>query len=165
MIQNFSDFQRDARLLSEDEFLGQNPHPVLVVEPFATREDSAYVTRTASPASEEKGHERGVAVLAKRSEKDAFRMMITIGRAKSSDVYIPCEDVSKFHAYVLTKPNQGPLSFADAGSTFGTLLNGVRLEAREATPLAAGTEIQFGSVRTTFYTPEAFRELLLQPVS
>ena len=41
-----------------------------------------------------------------------------------NDVVIPADDISKFHAYLLQKPREPGFFFADAGSTFGTTLDG-----------------------------------------
>lgn len=158
MIRAYTDYQRDASTLSQEEFLAQHPHWVLVVEPFASEEAPAYATRAASP---ERGHDRGVAVLQKRAGSNAFRMMVTIGRAKNNDVQIPCDDVSKFHAYVLNNPKEETPQFADAGSTFGSEVDGERLKPRVPLPLVSGMQIQIGSVHVACYSPQGFLEHLL----
>lgn len=159
MIEDLFEFIRDARDLDEQGFLKRHPHPVLLVEPFASQETMGYQTRVPTP---ETGHDRGVLVLAKREDANAFRLMVTIGRAKNNDVLIPADDVSKFHAYLLQRPRQEGVFFADAGSTFGTKVNGEALAPRQPLRLESGALIEFGSVRTTFYSPESFREFLVE---
>lgn len=159
MIKAYIDYFRDAVKLSEEEFLEAHPYWVLVVEPFASVEASAYATRASAP---EKGHDRGVAALVKRPGSNEFRMMVTIGRAKNNDVHIPCDDVSKFHAYVLNNPKEETPQFADAGSTFGSEVDGERLKPRVPTPLSSGMRIQIGSVQALCFAPGAFREHLLE---
>jgi pSer/pThr/pTyr-binding forkhead associated (FHA) protein len=159
VIQAYTDYLRDASSLSEEEFFSAHPHWVLVVEPFASVEVSAYATRAAAP---ERGHDRGVAPLTKRPNSNAFKLMVTIGRSKNSDVEIPCDDVSKFHAYVLNNPKEDTPQFADAGSTFGTEIDGERLEPRVPTSLVSGMQIRIGSVRAVCYSPRGFREHLLE---
>ena len=88
--------------------------------------------------------------------------MVTIGRAKNNDVLIPADDVSKFHAYVLRRPRQEGVFFADAGSTFGTKVDGEVLAPRQPVRLESGALVEFGSVRATFYSPESFRAFLIQ---
>ena len=158
MIQAYTDYLRDASLLSEAEFLAQHPHWVLVVEPFASEEAAAYTTRAASPG---RGHDRGVAVLQKRAGSNAFKLMVTIGRSKNNDVQIPCDDVSKFHAYVLNNPKEDTPQFADAGSTFGSEIDGERLTPRVPTSLASGMRIQIGSVHALCLSPQGFLGHLL----
>lgn len=159
MIQAYTDFQRDAINLTRQEFLAQHAHSVLVIEPFANEESAVYMTRAASP---ERGHGRSVAVLTKRAGSNDFKMMVTIGRAKNNDVQIPCDDVSKFHAYVLHKPSEDKFQFADAGSTFGTEIDGERVKARVPHTLRSGMRIQFGSVDAVYYAPADFLAHLLE---
>lgn len=158
MIQSYADFLRDASTLSEEEFLARHPSWVLVVEPFASQEAAAYATRASSA---ERGHDRGVAPPLKRPGSNAFRMMVTIGRAKNNDVHIPCEDVSKFHAYVLNNPKEPTPQFADAGSTFGSQVDGHRVKPRVPTALSSGMRIQIGSVHAVCYSPQDLRDHLL----
>lgn len=153
MIQDLFEFVRDARDLSGTEFLARHPHPVLLVEPFSSQEAMGYQTRAPNP---EQGHDRGVAVLAKREGANAFRLMVTIGRARHNDVLIPADDVSKFHAYVLQRPRDEGVFLADAGSTFGTRVAGETLAPRQPVRLASGSELELGSVRATFFLPEDF---------
>ena len=159
MIVDLFDFVREARDLDEQAFLARYPDPVLLVEPFSSQETMGYQTRVPAP---ETGHDRGVVLLSKREEANAFRLMVTIGRAKNNDVLIPADDISKFHAYLLRRPRQEGVFFADAGSTFGTKVNGEQLAPRQPVELHSGASIEFGTVRTTYYSPESFRALLLQ---
>ncbi len=66
----------------------------------------------------------------------------TIGRAAESDVILLGETVSRRHASVIMR---GPTPFlTDLGSTHGTLLNSLRVDANRSTPLTPGDLIQVG---------------------
>jgi putative peptide zinc metalloprotease protein len=67
---------------------------------------------------------------------------LTIGRGDDASVRIPDRTVSRTHARVMPAP--GGAMIEDAGSTFGTLLAGVRLTSPER--LHAGVEIRVGDV-------------------
>jgi len=56
--------------------------------------------------------------------------------------------VSKFHAFFITKA--GDWSIADAGSTNGTTVNGVRLAPRKPALLRSGDQVGFGPIQTAF---------------
>lgn len=67
---------------------------------------------------------------------------LTIGRGDDASVRIPDRTVSRTHARVTPAP--GGAIIEDAGSTFGTLLAGVRLTSPAS--LRPGVEIQVGDV-------------------
>lgn len=66
----------------------------------------------------------------------------TIGRAAESDVILLGETVSRRHASVILRGTTAFLT--DLGSTHGTLLNSLRVDANRSTPLTPGDLIQVG---------------------
>jgi hypothetical protein len=84
----------------------------------------------------------------------AFAERIGIGRAPNADVRIPIAQVSKYHAFFAHGLESWTLT--DAGSSNGTFVADVELEARVPHPVADGVEVAFGACRLRFYTPEGF---------
>lgn len=67
-----------------------------------------------------------------------------VGRDDGLDLSLAGEStVSRRHAEIVR--SGGALSVRDLGSTNGTFVNGIRIEAE--TPLTLGDTVQFGSVR------------------
>ncbi len=66
----------------------------------------------------------------------------TIGRAADSDVVLLSETVSRRHASVVMR--SAGVFLTDLGSTHGTHLNSLRVDANQATPLTPGDLIQIG---------------------
>lgn len=73
---------------------------------------------------------------------------VSIGRAMNQDIVLRHPRVSKFHAFFITKA--GDWSIADAGSTNGTTVNGVRLAPRKPALLRSGDQVGFGPIQTAF---------------
>jgi hypothetical protein len=67
----------------------------------------------------------------------------TIGRQRDCDLYIADMSVSRLHARLAR--DAGGWLLTDLGSTNGTRLNGWRV--RDAVPVRAGDQIQFGSAQ------------------
>jgi FHA domain len=70
---------------------------------------------------------------------------ITVGRATSNDIVLVHESVSKLHAFFSDDEDRGWV-LEDAGSTNGTLADGVVLAAGEAVAIKSGSSIVFGSL-------------------
>ena len=68
---------------------------------------------------------------------------MTIGRAPGNTLRIADPTVSRHHARIV--PSGDGLALEDAGSSFGTVLNGERIAA--STPLRDGATIKLGNVR------------------
>ena len=70
---------------------------------------------------------------------------VTIGRATNNDIVLWHESVSKMHAFFRHDEDRGWL-LEDAGSTNGTLADGVVLAAGDAVLIKSGSSIVFGSL-------------------
>lgn len=97
--------------------------------------------------------------------ENPFKTMITVGRAPNNDVILPYEEVSKFHAFFLESP--AGLMLADAQSTNGTFVNGVRLEPNKPCALglagglnASGVGLTFSGVKLTLHAPGRLWDLI-----
>lgn len=140
-------FWLDALRLSEAAFTAAHPHAVLVLDPFQAQLEAEFSTQPGR--ARQQGHLRAVVELRKRLEADPFKLMVTIGRGKQNDICIPAPEISKFHAYFML--NRSTLS--DAGSTFGTCLEGEPLEPRTPTPLASGARLRMGPIPMQYWAP------------
>lgn len=161
MYEALSDIKAIAESTSPAEFAAQIGGPVFVVYPH-TNEDSEEATANFQTlyleANKSKTDTVQVARLRKREDANSFADMITIGRARNNDLIVKNQSVSKFHAYVRTGTN-GVLTLTDAGSSYGTTVNGQKLEARVSQELNPRDEVVLGeTVRMVFLTPEALRE-------
>jgi hypothetical protein len=101
-----------------------------------------------------------VAVLTKTG-RNSFGNMVTLGRAKTNDVVVPHSSISKFHAFFRKDFTTGCMSLWDAGSKFGTRLNGNDVKTGEGSALESGAAVLLGrAVRAIYYAPDEFYEYM-----
>jgi pSer/pThr/pTyr-binding forkhead associated (FHA) protein len=94
-----------------------------------------------------------VAFLSKR-EGNPFPHMVTIGRARNSDLVVFASSVSKVHAYFLRAGDGWAL--VDQRSRNGTFLNGDKVEPGQQRPLDDRARIGLGDdVMLEYLTPAA----------
>lgn len=96
--------------------------------------------------------------LVRKSARNAFGGMITVGRTANNDVVIDAPGVSKVHCTFTLAGGQWGLT--DSASSNGTFLDGVRLPARERRALADGSDLIFGEVVAVFVLPATLASLL-----
>ena len=139
---------------SREAFLSANPWPALVFGTFHSAQDSEFFTL------EGDGEGGGLSVLdvRKRPGANAFSEMITIGRAANNDVKVRERSVSKFHAYI--KLEEGRRVLIDAGSSYGTRVNGTLRARDERTLLESGDLLQLGHLQLTYYEPAELYDML-----
>ncbi len=89
----------------------------------------------------------------------AFAERIGIGRAPKVDVQILLSKVSKYHAYVTITPD-GVVQLADARSTFGTFVEGKKLEPMTPISLGDGVAVRLATYEFRFHTPAGLREAI-----
>lgn len=151
-----------AQILSRTSVIDPKA-PVLPTDLQVTKVDD----EAAPPAS---GDATGPVILAgsscvaflRKSSRNPFAHMITIGRAQNNDVILQDGAVSKFHAYVVAKPG-GALTLTDQNSTNGTFLDEQKLVPDRAATLADAAVVRFGpSLRAVFYTAAGLRRYLEQ---
>jgi hypothetical protein len=95
---------------------------------------------------------------AKRFSADPSR--IVIGRSSVCDVVLPFAAISKVHAYLgVLSPTTWQIE--DAGSTNGTLVDGLRLKGRQKAVLRDGATVDFGKVMARFVLAATFRHELM----
>lgn len=92
---------------------------------------------------------------------NAATPIITMGRAKSNDIFILDKSISKVHAYFGFNAETGRRTISDMDSTNGTFLGGERLIPNVAYSLKTGDRLIFGQLAYSYYTPKSFYEVFL----
>ncbi|MHC4597579.1 MAG: FHA domain-containing protein [Planctomycetota bacterium] len=93
--------------------------------------------------------------------RNAFHNMITVGRTPNNDIVVPHPCVSKFHAFFREEaPGEG-LNLWDAGSSYGTKVDGKRLGKTRGLLLKGREVIVFAeSVRATYLLSRDFYDYM-----
>jgi FHA domain len=155
VIEPALDALKAAADCEREQFAKRYPHPVLLVEPFQELDDTGFNTNVA------KGN-RGVTLMLATVRKEVganpFASMITIGRAGRNDISLKADGVSKFHAYLT--PEGHEMFVTDAGSSFGTTVDGKRIVPRTKHPVRDGAAITFGGVEAHYYLPPSLYDRL-----
>lgn len=121
--------------------------------PFGTLKSSQASDPGALRAFLEDGRHFALSVKKRPDAESLFATRISIGRARNKDIVLRDQTVSKFHGWFLRDEGDS-LSFADAGSTNGTHINGTVVKTRGPQRLRAGDRIRIGSVETMIATAE-----------
>ncbi len=88
----------------------------------------------------------------RKSERNPFSTMITLGRARNNDIIVELPMISKLHTYFTHRP-EGHRVY-DQGSTNGTIVDGRRLSRGEFSLLQDGARIELAvGVVLHYYTP------------
>jgi hypothetical protein len=83
---------------------------------------------------------------------------ISVGRTADNDVPVPEYSISKRHCLFNVQGREPTVT--DCGSTNGTLLNGLPLVPRKATPLPEQSTLILGRFAFGFFTPTGFLRML-----
>ena len=83
---------------------------------------------------------------------------ISLGRTPDNDVTIAESSISARHCFLRVLGSQ--ISLTDAGSTNGTLVNGVRLQPKKAQNVVEGDVLTMGRFNLAFHTPRGFIKTL-----
>jgi hypothetical protein len=100
----------------------------------------------------------------RKTARSLIARNIWVGRTKTNDVVIPDVSLSKFHAF-FRRDEEGRWTLTDAGSRNGTFVDERRakkLNEGNATALAYGARVRFGSVDLTFVDAAALRRIVLE---
>lgn len=151
-------FVREHVEMPIHEFRQRHPYPFLLMETgqAATADETGQHTAVLgfdrpvavfapeSPPAIPEGDRRMLLLPVVRSPRSPQTQRITVGRSSMNDLVLRFDQVSKLHAYFVPR-EQGPgLAIVDAGSTNGTMVNGVRLAPDEHIDVFDGDEIEFG---------------------
>jgi hypothetical protein len=147
----------------EDRFRLKYPHSFLVLR-YSPPDDSEEVdlqtveTKLSDFDHEDKRKPIVQVVPLEKSNRNAFKSKITLGRAKNNDVIIRAAKVSKIHAaFVMGKDDWQLL---DMGSVNGTVVNGERLEKNQSIKLSSGDVISFWRYIFEYHDLDSFIAIL-----
>lgn len=156
-----TDYKDDLSAKGTQGFLAAHPHPVLIVKGLAGR-------LTGAPSLERTIVAEGSNTLTMgQLIGRVFPLVkgkysppgpISVGRTNDNDIAIAESSISKRHCLVGITP--GEMKITDLGSTNGTIVNGVKLEAKKAHPLCGGEALVFGRFALVIYRPTAFMDYL-----
>lgn len=147
----------------EDRFRRKYQHSFLVLRfspPDDTEEvDLQTVETQLSDFDQEEKRKPIVKVIAlEKSDRNAFKTKITVGRAKNNDVIIRAAKVSKIHAAFVIGKDEWQLM--DMGSVNGTVVNGERLEKNQSVKLNSGDMISFWRYVFEYHDLDSFVAVL-----
>lgn len=86
----------------------------------------------------------------KKSSRNPFLKKIIVGRTTTQDIIIDNSNISKYHGHFEYKA-EDDLSFTDRGSTNGTLVNNIKLEASIPMNIKDGDAISFSGINYKVY--------------
>ncbi len=141
------DFAQFGMILDSEQFETRFPHPFLIKAPVDSSEKSSTgdfgTTAAAPPATINQTSVCGATIFfVKKSSKNVFNDMITIGDTVNNDIVLKTPNVSKFHAYIQHRGSDWWLY--DSGSVSGTFVNRLRLEQKKPIVLKPPAELNFG---------------------
>jgi len=96
----------------------------------------------------------------RKAGPSSFLEFVTVGRLRNSDICIPDESLSKFHA-LFQLGEAGEVSLLDTSLRSATMVNGKPVPNRQqgdSVKLTSGDRLQFGSVMLTFLEAKDFQE-------
>jgi hypothetical protein len=154
---------------NEKAFIAAFPDPALLIEPFESKHGTVDtpskpmsaarpgINRQIESTTEVMGaleaarhmarmseavHPEARLEWLKKSERNPFGALITVGRARNNDVVVEHNTVSKLHV-IFTKLHGG-WHVSDERSSNGTFLNGVKLTPGEKRAISEGDSLRFG---------------------
>jgi FHA domain-containing protein len=161
-LRPLSEYARDRRELSREEFLAQHSTPVLVVPVAPPLQDAERFSTRKLPTAATAAAEEAAGAWAVKVQKragDAFPHFIWVGREAKCDILLPFEGVSKLHGQFILRPD-GEVALLDTSSANGTFLDGQRLQDNAPLPVRDGAKIRMGVLEMTYRTPEGFWDAL-----
>lgn len=102
-----------------------------------------------------------VAVNKSNRNPEADDEIVRVGRARTNDIRLTSDQVSKVHASLQQAETTGvrTLQIVDHGSVNGTFVNGLRLDKGTAYAIRPGDEIRFADVNAVLLQGEGLVEL------
>jgi pSer/pThr/pTyr-binding forkhead associated (FHA) protein len=164
--QYLDEFIRELRRDGDATFRENHGTPVLVVTRAAGEVKNAKSAETTVMADTTGWRIQQVSLLNRvfRVSRGAFEKAgpIMLGRSDACDIEIPDDSVSKRHCRFEEK--DGVVMVTDLGSTNGTSINDVTLDANTPAPLTGGDTLTTGNFSFLFHTADSFIEYLKEVV-
>jgi hypothetical protein len=158
----FSDYLKSVQLLNQEQFLVTYSVPALLFHSRAENLpdndhgktdawlDHRTITLDETPS---KTAEDKTIVFLRKSTRNPFKDIITIGRASNNDIVINKATISKAHAFLAYK--NATWQIMDQQSSNSTYVDGTKLAPKVAHTLHDNSIIQFGfEVHASFYSPK-----------
>ena len=147
----------------EEGFRRKYPHSFLVLRYSPPDESEEADLQTVETKLSDFDHEDKRKPIVKiipleKSNRNAFKTKITLGRAKNNDVIIRASKVSKIHAAFIVGKDSWQLM--DMGSVNGTVVNGERLEKSQSIKLNSGDMISFWRYVFEYHDLDSFVTIL-----
>jgi hypothetical protein len=157
------DLAGKLKKLGEDRFRKMYPHPFLIVvnRPPEDREwmDPRTAESKLSDISElEMRSQSGEALAVAKTDRNAFKSVITVGRARNNDIVLRAPKISKLHAQFV--PGEDGCDVVDLGSANGTSVNGVQLKKDQPVRLSSGDQVTFWRYTFEYHDLDSFIEHL-----
>jgi hypothetical protein len=170
LFPTLEEFQRTHGAEDKRRFTALFPHPFLLVDlSFPRSGMSDFATFPGSPEAEKStefqastaGSSSLFVMPVAKSSRNTFHAMVTVGRASNNDLVIPHGSVSKFHAFFRPDPCAERYTIVDAGSSFGTMVNGKEADKGKGSVVESGDTVQFAMlVRATFFSAPDFHDYM-----
>jgi hypothetical protein len=157
------DLAAELNKWGEESFQKKYDHPFMVVvyTPPSDAElvDPQTVETDVSEVSKAPQRSSGMKCIPiVKSDRNAFKSKVTVGRAKNNDIILRAAKVSKLHA-AFVQDARG-YQVMDMGSANGTVITGVRLKKNQVVRLKTGDMISFWRYVFEFFRSEDFLNLL-----
>ncbi|MHC4779324.1 MAG: FHA domain-containing protein [Planctomycetota bacterium] len=166
-----NEFRKEHGKIPKEEFPVTFPEPFLTLEMGAGDSKSKEYGTDSGKSQFKKTAELGdlkgdlaqtiFVVQVKKTERNSFHKMVTVGRTPNNDVVVPHPCVSKFHAFFRTDGPGTEYAIWEAGSSYGTKVDGKKLDKRQGKPLLGKEIIVFAEmVRAVFLWPRDFYDYM-----
>lgn len=147
----------------EDVFREKYPHPFLLFRYSPPVDHEEVDLRTVETKLSDFDHEQKKKPIVKtvplvKTNRNAFKSKITLGRAKNNDVILRAAKVSKIHAVFIVGKDKWQL--LDMGSVNGTMVNGERIEKNQPVKLDSGDMISFWRYVFEYHDLDSFVAIL-----
>ena len=158
-----SDYADELQSLGDDAFAQAHPHSILVVTGVVgALAEQVPLNRTLVTEPKGISVQQVVGLIGRVfplvKGKYSSPGPISLGRTPDNDVTIAESSISARHCFVRVLGAE--ISMTDAGSTNGTLVNGVKLPPKKAQKVIEGDVITMGRFTLSFHTPRGFIKML-----
>lgn len=138
-VRELGELVDEAFSLSEEAFSARYPYSFLVSEVAEAQAGEASYQTMASSRQRTGDAAQWKAYPVVKSSRNKFTNMITIGRTQNNDIIMEDPSVSKFHAFL--QGGEGEWKLCDAGSRFGTFVDGAKVDDTKGVKLLPTSRI------------------------